>query len=187
MNNKSTAIQRIDWVLKWFSKSGFVKDGAEFDFIYKKLVELHPELNEESDWGIELIKILNKLISDGYIEFIPEERTKTIGFTQVILSKEKYRITFDGDFFCSSGGYAGQHRQNNLAERRVRISQILTWILAVGVVTPSLWNLFDILRNYYNPLLIPFRNYVLPFLLLIAGILLLLYLIKHLPKQNKNK
>lgn len=48
------------------------------------------------------------------------------------------------------GGYRGEVDRNNLAERRVLISQILTFALAVGVTTPFLWYLVDLIRIYQN-------------------------------------
>lgn|GEM_PF-4828274 len=148
MNNKTTSIQRIDWVLEWFATSGLVKNGCDFNFAYKHIVEKHPVLSEEQDWGIELIKILKKLEKDGYIDVIPETQAPPVLGIKIYSHPKLYVISFEGDVFNEQRGYKGEIDKDSLQERRTTQTLTMTKLIAIGVIPPMLYYMVEIIKDF---------------------------------------
>ena len=105
--------------------------------------ELKQEKNIEIDSG-ELERHLIRMAKDGIVK----NESEPIGFgnkTEIVSSK----ITAEGLDFIEEGGYRHRNLGKILAEQRVRISQTLQYILAVGVSTPFVWYLKELLKPYF--------------------------------------
>jgi|GEM_PF-5609981 len=61
-----------------------------------------------------------------------------------------YKITFKGRLFYQKGGYQGEILRNNQQNERAKKIQNLQYILAVGVSTPFLWYLIDLIKMWVN-------------------------------------
>ena len=97
--------------------------------------------------GIKIITrnqniIIHKLLKDEVILTIKE----TINNTRT--ATDAYYISFKGLILSESGGYEGQVYRETIQERRDQISRFLTWILAVGVISPFLWYSLDMMDKY---------------------------------------
>lgn len=203
---KTTAIQRLDWVLEWFATSGLVKNGATHDTVYKTVKEAHVELQEIDDWGVELNKILNKLIDDNYVELVPEVKITSTAppgersFVPIRLNPKMYRVTFEGDLFWSMGGYGGQVSRENAAlshqamEAQRRSSEyernrLMFWItvlIAVSTFVQASKDFLDIVNGDQAPHSIEIISFLFVFL---AGVLsiLCIWLIAEEVRKRRNK
>lgn len=85
---------------------------------------------------------LLKLNQQGYIS---REEHSIISYPQeqVFL----HRITFDGIVFHELGGFLGQHEQNNRTARMVKTNLRLTVVIALGVITPSVYAFLEICQK----------------------------------------
>jgi hypothetical protein len=132
---------------------------------YSEVPDYDPETKESyirlvqtADNDIENIERLYSVL-----EFIRSDDFMTCSDTSVENDKKTYDIRFlKIKKFLNAGGYQGQTYRNIQEERRDQEYHTLTKILAAGVIIPSVYYLIEILRNWYNPLLLPFL-YVFPF------------------------
>lgn len=142
-------------------------------FVYKK----YPP-NELRDQAGELGVMATELLENKYITALLPTLVEEYG-----IEANLFMITFKGLLLLEKGGYVGRHLENSRAERRVRISQILTWILTVGVMPPFWWYSLDVAKNHYPNYLNYLRDYFLPYgTALFLLWLLYITLIKHLLK-----
>lgn len=183
-----TLISRIDSVLLFLS----LPDNRYSHNSIEKIM-----VSSVRSWGIEvsdlsyeyngMYLILKKLYEDGYVApLLPPNLLDPL--SQLDFVQNSFQITFNGLVFLEQGAYSGQIYRSNLEERRVRISQTLTWILAVGITSTFVKDLFDVSRDYYNPILKPLVYIVVPF----SYVLFLVWLLYTIlagrqPKQNKNR
>jgi len=160
---RTTAIERIDWVLEFFATSPFVKGGINYDFILKKVRELHPELSLIDDWGDQLNQILEQLELDGYVKHLPQKLSSSQTadgsyFTPVIRQKEQYKPTFKGNFFYSKKGYQGEIDSENAVVRRQATEDqrnkylfVVTVFVGIGTTIAGVYysfELFDFYRSH---------------------------------------
>lgn len=116
------------------SQVGWSPDGRD----YKSLSDisqgiLFGELNIEHITYLDLmLKHLNEV--EQFIDVIETAGVK------------KYGVLFKGKLFISNGGYQHRYIQEMLQEKRVRNTQLLTWILSLGVLTPSVWYFLEIMK-----------------------------------------
>lgn len=185
MNNKINSIQKLDLVLNWFlNNQEKIQTGAMIGHIFELTIEQYPYLKDYTDWNSDLKKILDKLVSDNYIEFIPEKLlNRSDGFPPRRVNYDMYRITFDGEFFCLNGGY---YANVEMGIRQKRSQNLKDFLLISGSWIASLAGAgllyFEYVKlNHHNPYGLNFRE-----ISVIVSILLLLISITIiLPKSNR--
>ena len=76
---------------------------------------------------------------------------------------DKWAITLEGRIFIEMDGYIGDFNQKNQEEQKQKISRYLTWILAVGVISPFVSYLLDVFQKYYPNQYPLVHDYLVPF------------------------
>ena len=118
---------------------------------------------ENKRWENEayyLMKILDKLEKDGYIDFVIKEGYKEVGpahGAQKVQIKQ-YTITWDGIYFLKMGGYINKeweivrlkNVENGLQNVQVRMVRLTRWI-AVATVAAALYYLLEIYKEIRMP------------------------------------
>lgn len=133
-----TPIDRLDYTLKYFSNE-IRKNKVDYKYLKDKLID-KGQLNDES----ELIKVLNKLESDKYINISGRVVTRTQGSYQETYIQEDtkmYSVTFEGEFFSQKGGY-GKKTSNEKAYKFFKIIETVTLIIV------SLGTLYYAAKSY---------------------------------------
>ena len=105
-----TSIEKLNAVLRWLAVSSFAKPFATDGYIHSQLQKKFEELAEQDDWGLELHRILDKLEKDGYVKTELRDLINAAGQPQPVKQK-LYSITFEGEQFNRSGGYADYVRE----------------------------------------------------------------------------
>jgi hypothetical protein len=160
MGNQMSLLDYLDYVLKWLNlEHNHARTFAQHEIVFG----LESEFGFKKDSINHAIigNLLKKLIDDKYVELCDVFKTYHGGESG--MTKE-YQITFKGRVWLEQNGYRGEYDQNNQAEQRVRVSQNLQYILAVGVITPFLWSLMELIKNYF-PSWLPISEVSLIFLL----------------------
>ena len=90
MKKESIYKEKIDTVLRFLSTSAFAQGHNTDDYILRQINK-----NKALLTAGELIKILQKLVRDGYVtSYIPSNSTFSV-----------YSISLDGEIFYNKGGY----------------------------------------------------------------------------------
>jgi len=136
---------------------------------------------KQLDFSLKAIKNENGRILQSRLIFLLKEKESKITLEKIeqlalLLVNDDFVIIEDiigegiyytfktkGLLFTKKGGYRRQILENNRAERRVRITQTLTWILAVGVIPPFCWYSLDVAKLYFPCYLDILRHFVLPY------------------------
>lgn len=164
-------LKQIDFILN------FIKTNSPyFDLLtYAKVVQ--HTLDNKDSIGITRVRfnqIIKKLEEDGFIEIKSTE------------DKKYYNITFKGIVFI---GYEQVENERIKSDLQAKANQgaifWLTLIMALGVLTPAVYYLLEVVRNYYNPFLKTFQNRIVPCICLTILILIILLLIQHLRGNKK--
>lgn len=136
-------IQKIDIVLFYLSlKSNLGRYLSYVDISTDIHVACRLNNNRNEIKLNEFSKIVGKLFKENHVNILHAN------MPEVIFFNNKFQITFDGLLWVEKGGYGGEISRNTQEERRIQEYHNLTIILAVGVSTPFLWNLLDVIRLY---------------------------------------
>jgi hypothetical protein len=145
METTVTPIQKLDLVLDFLANNFKAKPWITDGVLYTELVALHPELGID-EFGSDLIRILEKLIKDGNVDFhdthFPTD-AGVFGPQENIL--RRYKITFDGKLLSENGGYqqvlksseTRKRWEDSLLEKGERNGEwlnFLTLILGIGTI-----------------------------------------------------
>ena len=95
MEKSFTAVQKVDLVLRFLGNRVEAKPHITDGDLFSALRKLYPVLERQNDFGSDLLRILNKLIKEGYVDFEDTEP----------LAARRYFITFDGKLLSEEGGY----------------------------------------------------------------------------------
>jgi len=142
--------EKLDSVLSFFVTSPSAKGYSNLEFILKKLWEeniLTPE-------GLEIQKILNKLIKDGYIDYTEHEVYEQTGSFAGRKFERVYSATWEGIYFYEIGGYRQsfneKKRLNNLETNVQKLNKrayLLTLIIAIGTSIAAIYYFIEILKS----------------------------------------
>jgi hypothetical protein len=148
METSFTAIQKVDIVLKFLANrveaKPYITDGALFSALQKQ----HPILEKQNDFGSDLLRILNKLIKEGYVDF--EDTAPPI--------TRRYYITFDGKLLSDEGGYERASKSKDdrrrweddlllKGEKNGERLNRLTLVLGVGTIALAL---IEVIKFFYE-------------------------------------
>ena len=150
-----TPIQKLDIVLNYLADQfPLYKIYTDGD-IFSPLVAKHPELNEQGDFGSELLSVLEKLSKDEFVKTHTYPKNQ-YGFPLY----DRYQITFEGVYFIKhQDGY--QVLQNQKISENTRLDKIeseqrvnrnwtlwLTIILAFSAVATVVYYCVELYWNH---------------------------------------
>ena len=151
-----TPIEQIDAVLKLLAEDETLQPYASDGEILAALIVKYPE-SEHLGYGMDTLRILNKLVKDGYVDF-KEDNFKS---GHILIERpNKYFITFDCGLFHQQGGYAEQLRNQNSHDARMESLEDsakanrqwmlwLTVLVALGTTVAASYYLLEILNHWY--------------------------------------
>lgn len=145
MNFQLSAIAQLDHVLKVLSA----------DRGNSSLVDILKLVNKKSQTleGDDLVRILNKLVKDGYIEF--EDFTQKYAYQEDMVERRFY-ISFEGKYFIDNqGGYKQKQADDDAMRRKIEIENkrnefnqkllvIGTFGTAIGAVGLIAWEIVKV-------------------------------------------
>jgi hypothetical protein len=150
-NNKPTtpSYQSLDDMLEHF-----IKMRVNGKMYYNEFIEQPFFTNYTS----QMIKaMLNKLISDGYIN--TDDRS---GVTQI--NKIMISISLEGILFNDNGGYVGEQKR---IKKNTMLKSVQTWAIATGTFLAALYSILSYYRTY------EFNFYIFSIILLALFILII--------------
>jgi hypothetical protein len=148
METSYTAIQKVDIVLKFLANNIEAKPSITDGTLFSLLTKKHPELENQEDFGSDLLRILNKLAKEGYVDF-EDTVPPTI---------RKYYITFDGKVLNDEGGYERASNSEDVrrrwedellikGEKNGERLNTLTLILGIGTIALAI---IEVIKLYYE-------------------------------------
>jgi hypothetical protein len=101
-NENLSPVQQLDEVLKFLATSPFARP-------YLTDAGIHEHLKSVKFDGAELLRILNKLKKDNYIDFEDRQMSSNSAIQAPIgLMTRVYWITWEGKLFAENDGYMGE-------------------------------------------------------------------------------
>jgi hypothetical protein len=114
MENDLTSFQQLDTVLNFLAENSFGKGGLNLvDAL--RLINEHTKLKTDGDL---LLKILNHLFKDRYIETEVREVTYSTDITSRVESVKLYTVSFEGKVFNQAGGYEEKYKLLHLKRQQ---------------------------------------------------------------------
>lgn len=142
-----TATEHLDIVLKFLYN----------DRGHSDLISILERLEKEKNFLLKIdgddgVRILNKLIKDGYVEFQEVRLSYENPMTNEPIIVRRYWISFEGKIFVETGGYkeairkeAAQIKANEtdvlVKLRNDKRLVIGTWVVAIGAIALVLWEM----------------------------------------------
>lgn len=138
-----SSIRKLDFVLKLLVTNPNINPYASFDLIYSASLVNAPNVDALArtgvEWRVELLRILEKLISDGY------------------LSRDdsaNYRVTFNGEFCYYKGGYEKSIKNETTKKIIQDIKDILlivgSFTAGIGALLLFFWEIYKHYKLHIN-------------------------------------
>jgi hypothetical protein len=141
-------LTKLDDILKWFSLGHNI--GQSFyvgDDVIADILEHYPYFKKDVHYLEIIRKCLKQLEIDGYVETVTINRTYPLTDDKDIEICQ-YQITFKGLIWVEQNGYRGQLAEKKNQGKQAKAILVLTVVLAIGVITPSLWYGVDLIKKY---------------------------------------
>jgi|GEM_PF-4704755 len=150
MKKELKYIDELDFILHFLAtnpddEESPLKTRTDGETIYDILEQLNSErtINKE-----RLIKILNKLSNDKYVE---EKAYKGSQLPQLQYRPQtRYKITFDGLVQDEIGGYRAIHLENNKLKNIQKWQFRLTLYIGLGAIVASIYYILEIIKFFSN-------------------------------------
>jgi hypothetical protein len=114
-----SSIGKLDMVLKFLAVDpkalAYISDAN----IFSELKKVNDGLKNQNDFGSELIRILKKLIKDGYVDRIDIESNHYPIDVKNPHTIAHYLITFEGKVFYDFGGYNEKIKEDKAGDKRI--------------------------------------------------------------------
>ena len=150
----NSSIKQIDGLLNYLYSD---RGNSSFESILSGLNAIEESKDIAGD---ELLRMLNKLIRDGFVHFEDIPAGYDDPFTKAPIKFRRYSISFDGKLFIEQGGYTQQAIRRNAESIRVETLErfqkatadrmtYLTIILAAGALIAALYYLVELYWKYH--------------------------------------
>lgn len=136
-------IAKFDIVLKWLYDGNDLGLGHVKGSIAKDVVYLQNFLPFHSN---HLANIISELYSRSMIRSLNGADVKLLNLNSPndYIYLGAYKLSNSGIIFWENGGFTGELLKETRTERRLDLQTKMTWVLAIGVVTPFFNDLFEI-------------------------------------------
>jgi hypothetical protein len=139
--NSLSPIQKLDVVLKFLSND---RGYADISYIIKGLTKKEELKNEFP--GDDTIRVLDKLIKDGFVQYEDRPTSRTALFTNDPELIRVYWISFDGKVFNEEDGYKRKQKNDRI---ELLYKNATTFALIFGGVAAGVYYTVEILKMIF--------------------------------------
>lgn len=133
MNKELKYIDDIDYVLHFLATSPYAKGQLSDAELWEYIKSTEKRMS-----GDRVVKILNKLTNDKYVEIYNSPLEKFV----------RYKISFDGLLQDELGGYRTKYLENNKLKNIQKWQFWLTLIIAIGAIFASIYYILEIIKFF---------------------------------------